>query len=64
MSYSTIYKESQTQKKLFMHHVTHLFIHGVLHLLGFDHIEDKDCYEMESLEIKFLNACIFERIIF
>ncbi len=31
-------------------HFTHLVIHGVLHLLGFDHIEDAEADAMESLE--------------
>jgi len=35
-------------------HVTHLVIHGVLHLLGYDHISDAEAEEMEALEIKAL----------
>lgn len=35
-------------------HVTHLIIHGTLHLLGFDHIDDADAEEMEALEVKAL----------
>jgi probable rRNA maturation factor len=31
-------------------HATHLIVHGVLHLLGFDHISDEDAEEMEALE--------------
>ena len=37
-------------------HVTHLFGHGVLHLLGYDHEQDADATEMEALEISLLNA--------
>ena len=33
------------------HHFTHLIIHGVLHLLGYDHIDDCDATIMENLEI-------------
>jgi probable rRNA maturation factor len=36
------------------HHVTHLLIHGILHLLGYDHISDTEAEEMEALEIKAL----------
>ncbi|WP_424930917.1 rRNA maturation RNase YbeY [Amaricoccus macauensis] len=35
-------------------HVTHLVVHGVLHLLGFDHEEDEEADEMERIEIKTL----------
>ena len=31
-------------------HATHLIVHGVLHLLGYDHIDDEDANEMEALE--------------
>ena len=32
-------------------HLSHLLIHGYLHLIGYDHIEDTDAQEMEALEI-------------
>ena len=35
-------------------HLLHLFTHGVLHLLGYDHIDDQMAAEMEALEITFL----------
>ncbi len=35
-------------------HATHLIVHGVLHLLGYDHIEDHDAEAMEGLEIQAL----------
>ncbi len=35
-------------------HVTHLIVHGVLHLLGYDHIDDADAELMESLEVEIL----------
>ena len=31
-------------------HVAHLVVHGVLHLLGFDHMEDDEAEQMETLE--------------
>jgi probable rRNA maturation factor len=36
------------------HHATHLVIHGMLHLLGHDHIEDDEAEAMEALEVKAL----------
>jgi probable rRNA maturation factor len=35
-------------------HVTHLIVHGVLHLLGYDHVEDEDAALMEGLEVRIL----------
>jgi len=42
------------------HHVTHLLIHGVLHLLGYDHQTDADAERMEGLEIKALETLSIE----
>ncbi len=46
--------EANEQGKAIMHHWAHLTIHGVLHLLGYDHIKDEEADKMESLEIKLL----------
>ena len=35
-------------------HVTHLVVHGVLHLLGYDHIRDGDASLMEGVEVAIL----------
>lgn len=48
-------KEAEQQRKLPEHHWAHITIHGVLHLLGYDHIEESEAEEMEALEIKLLN---------
>ena len=50
-----IAKEALQQHKILEHHWAHITIHGILHLLGYDHIEDGEAEEMEALEIKFLN---------
>jgi probable rRNA maturation factor len=55
MSFDTIKKESVEQNKLFMNHLTHLFIHSLLHLLGYDHIDDCEATRMEQLEIHVLS---------
>jgi len=54
LSYDTIKREAQDSAKRFEDHVTHLIIHGVLHLFGYDHIDDKDAAKMEELEIAIL----------
>ena len=46
--------ESQEQNKDLEFHWAHIVVHGVLHLLGFDHIEDKDAKRMQSLETQIL----------
>jgi len=50
----TIKTEATEQNKSFLDHATHLTIHGVLHLLGYDHIEEADAEEMEQLEVQIL----------
>lgn len=54
ISYDTCLREADEAGKPFDHHVTHLVIHGVLHLLGYDHIRDKDATLMESIETAIL----------
>ena len=43
-------REAQEQDKPLMAHWAHMVVHGSLHLLGYDHIEDDEAEEMESLE--------------
>lgn len=47
-------KEAQQQGKILAHHWAHIIIHGVLHLLGYDHLDDDQAEEMESKEIALL----------
>ena len=54
LAYETIAHEAATQNKKLKHHLTHLTIHGVLHLLGYDHETERDAKAMESLEISIL----------
>lgn len=42
--------EAAEQQKPVDHHFAHLIVHGVLHLVGYDHIEDDEAEEMEALE--------------
>ena len=48
-------EEAKQQNKPVLNHWAHLTIHGTLHLLGYDHIQDDEAVEMESLEIKLLS---------
>ncbi|MEL7108523.1 MAG: rRNA maturation RNase YbeY [Pseudomonadota bacterium] len=43
--------DAQTRGLTLSQHLSHLLIHGVLHLLGHDHIDDTEAAEMEALEI-------------
>ena len=54
MSYDTLVREANEQNVSFLDHYTHLLCHGVLHILGYDHITDKEAEEMEALEIQIL----------
>ncbi len=47
-------QEASEQSKALFDHWAHMIIHGCLHLLGYDHINDNDADEMEALEIKIL----------
>ncbi|MEW9798278.1 rRNA maturation RNase YbeY [Alteromonas lipolytica] len=50
-----IENEAQEQGKHITHHFAHMIVHGLLHLLGYDHIEDADAEQMEALEIHILS---------
>jgi probable rRNA maturation factor len=56
LAYDVTAKEAKAQGKRFADHATHLVVHGVLHLLGFDHIEDHDAAKMEPLETRILST--------
>ena len=51
-----ITQEALEQSKSFQDHFTHLLIHGILHLLGFDHDDTEDAHTMQHLEIEILRA--------
>ncbi|MDR0741354.1 MAG: apolipoprotein N-acyltransferase [Rickettsiales bacterium] len=54
ISFDTVMREAMKNKKFFKSHAAHMAAHGVLHLLGYDHIKDSDAQKMENLEIKVL----------
>ena len=54
MAYGVMRMEAREQKKSLSDHATHLVVHGVLHLLGYDHETAKAARVMEPLEVKIL----------
>ena len=54
LAYETCAAEATEKDIPIAHHATHLVIHGMLHLLGHDHIEDEEAELMEALEVKAL----------
>ncbi|HIP94384.1 MAG TPA: rRNA maturation RNase YbeY [Leucothrix sp.] len=55
-----VQKEAAEQNKTLKQHWAHLIVHGVLHLQGYDHLNDEDASLMESLEIKILKILGFD----
>ena len=51
LSYETIAREAEAKSVSFSNHLSHLLIHGFLHLQGYDHLTDTDAAEMEAIEI-------------
>ena len=49
-------KEAQQQQKSLEQHCAHLIIHGMLHLQGYDHLEEQQAQQMEALEIDTLQT--------
>lgn len=49
-------KEANEQRKTHQAHWAHMVVHGTLHLIGYDHIDDGDAEQMEALEIDILNT--------
>jgi probable rRNA maturation factor len=54
LAYGVCATEAQTQGKTLADHLSHLVVHGVLHLLGRDHEDDEDAEEMEVEEREIL----------
>lgn len=52
-------REAQEQDKPVVAHWAHMVVHGSLHLLGYDHIEDDEAEEMESLEAQIMTGLGF-----
>ena len=51
----TIEREAKEQNKDLNHHFQHILIHGILHIMGYDHINEEDALIMEEVEVKLLS---------
>jgi len=56
IAYETVAREAADEGKPVNNHLTHLVVHGFLHLLGYDHETDVEAEEMERLEREILHA--------
>jgi len=54
IAYETMRREADEEQKPFDHHLSHLAVHGFLHLIGYDHENEGDAEEMEALETQIL----------
>jgi probable rRNA maturation factor len=54
IAYETMRREADEAQKPFEHHLSHLTVHGFLHLIGYDHETDDEAGEMEALETEIL----------
>jgi probable rRNA maturation factor len=54
IAYETTRREADDEQKPFDHHLSHLAVHGFLHLIGYDHEKDDDAEAMETLEQEIL----------
>jgi len=57
---SVIDEEARSQSKSESAHWAHMVVHGMLHLQGYDHIDDGEAGEMEKLEIEILHSLGFD----
>ncbi|MDY0028385.1 MAG: rRNA maturation RNase YbeY [Pseudobdellovibrionaceae bacterium] len=56
VAFETVQREAIEQEKSLHDHFCHMITHGFLHLLGYDHMDDAEAQEMESLEVKILKT--------
>ena len=56
LAFGVVKREAFKQQKSFADHTSHLVLHGLLHLLGFDHEAPEEAKDMEALEINLLKT--------
>jgi len=54
LAFETLVREAAQEKKDFNHHLSHLLVHGLLHLLGYDHETQEEADMMEGYEVAIL----------
>jgi probable rRNA maturation factor len=54
IAYETLRREAEDEHKPFAHHLSHLAVHGFLHLIGYDHETDQQAEAMEAFEVRIL----------
>jgi probable rRNA maturation factor len=54
VAFETLAREAVAERKSLRDHFSHLVVHGFLHLVGFDHVEDREAEAMEATEIRAL----------
>ncbi|MCA0369605.1 MAG: rRNA maturation RNase YbeY [Proteobacteria bacterium] len=54
LAFETIVAEADREEKTLSQHLSHLFVHALLHLLGYDHETEDEAHAMESLEVEIL----------
>ncbi len=60
LAFETIEREAAEQQKSLQAHITHLLVHGLLHVLGYDHEADDEAEMMENKEISILSLLAIE----
>jgi probable rRNA maturation factor len=56
IAYETLQRECADEDRAFLHHLSHLTVHGFLHLIGYDHGNDAEAEAMEALESKIMTG--------
>jgi probable rRNA maturation factor len=56
LAYETLARECADEQRDFLHHLTHLTVHGFLHLIGYDHQTEQQAGEMEGLESRIMRS--------
>ncbi|WP_309084254.1 rRNA maturation RNase YbeY [Chelativorans sp.] len=56
LGYGIVASEAEAEEKPFEHHLTHLLVHGFLHILGYDHELPQQAEDMEALERQILQS--------